>query len=319
MARRASKSSPARPRALAASADTAGAPASSSAVNRPCGAPYTRASKRLQKRKASDAPVPPASRTAPSEGSSVEVGPTGDPAELVVASQSSPGANAKGQEPAPRRQAPGKRKARKTADHQTAALSIRRSRWRRIHHQRPKVIRRTILQPTLSNRLRRLASLTATPQKMEISTGIQLDGARQLRRSLPLSMMLAADISVCARTLVLRPSPPPGLNFPTDPYPIATGPDDSPTYQLNRPLQQAMSEFVRKTGISLPRFVELLRGQTSDDYRPNKTIIPGQLTANCSEFKDIPQLLNIANNGIQVRLTKPLPRQAHPPQNHPSA
>ncbi|EGZ11141.1 hypothetical protein PHYSODRAFT_337894 [Phytophthora sojae] len=305
MARRASKSSPARPRALAASADTAGAPASSVGESAPGTSSSDSAaaaagpspsqgqpSKRLQKRKASDAPVPPASRTAPNEGSSVEVGPTGDPADLVVASQSSPGANAKGQEPAPRCQAPGKRKARKTADHQTAALSIRRSRWRRIHHQRPKV---------------------------EISTGIQLDGARQLRRSLPLSMMLAADISVCARTLVLRPSPPPGLNFPTDPYPIATGPDDSPTYQLNRPLQQAMSEFVRKTGISLPRFVELLRGQTSDDYRPNKAIIPGQLTANCSEFKDIPQLLNIANNGIQVRLTKPLPRQAHPPQNHPSA
>ncbi|EGZ08231.1 hypothetical protein PHYSODRAFT_254090 [Phytophthora sojae] len=159
MARRASKSSPARPRAIAASADTAGAPASSvgesapetssdsaaaaagpspsqgqrslpstgRVVRRTRQSEPTRASKRLQKRNASDAPVPPASRTASSEGSSVEVGPTGDPADLVVASQSSPGANAKGQEPAPRRQAPGKRKVRKTVDHQTAALSIRRA------------------------------------------------------------------------------------------------------------------------------------------------------------------------------------------------
>ncbi|OWZ11221.1 LOW QUALITY PROTEIN: Secreted protein [Phytophthora megakarya] len=39
---------------------------------------------------------------------------------------------------------------------------------------------------------------------------------------------------------------------------------------LNQPLQKALSEFVRRMKPSLPSFVELIRGQTEDNNRPNK-------------------------------------------------
>lgn len=43
---------------------------------------------------------------------------------------------------------------------------------------------------------------------------------------------------------------------------------------LNKPLQSVLSEFVRRTRTPLPAFVELLRGQSADDYRPNKNMVP---------------------------------------------
>ncbi|EGZ06939.1 hypothetical protein PHYSODRAFT_405508, partial [Phytophthora sojae] len=90
-------------------------------------------------------------------------------------------------------------------------------------------------------------------------------------------------------------------------------------YYLNKALQSVLSEFVRRTRIGLPELVELLRGQTSDDFRPNKNMIPAVLRQACRDYKYLPHLLDIAESGARVPLAGPLPRQSVRPPNHRSA
>ncbi|RLN75296.1 hypothetical protein BBJ28_00027040, partial [Nothophytophthora sp. Chile5] len=65
-----------------------------------------------------------------------------------------------------------------------------------------------------------------------------------------------------------------GIELPTDNYPVSRNGDAGPEFLLNEPLQHALSELARRTGASLPAFVELVRGQTPSDYRPNKNLVP---------------------------------------------
>ncbi|OWZ15636.1 LOW QUALITY PROTEIN: Secreted protein [Phytophthora megakarya] len=63
-------------------------------------------------------------------------------------------------------------------------------------------------------------------------------------------------------------------------------------------MQHALSECARRSGASLPAFVEVVRGQTSDEYRPNKNLVPSEV--------------------VEVRLRKEPPRQQLRPPNHDS-
>ncbi|OWZ12162.1 hypothetical protein PHMEG_00014717 [Phytophthora megakarya] len=50
---------------------------------------------------------------------------------------------------------------------------------------------------------------------------------------------------------------------------ITAAPALSPP-SLNKPFQQVLSEYIRRTQLSLQRFIELLRSQSTDNYRPIK-------------------------------------------------
>ncbi|ETN06449.1 hypothetical protein PPTG_23382 [Phytophthora nicotianae INRA-310] len=90
-------------------------------------------------------------------------------------------------------------------------------------------------------------------------------------------------------------------------------------FQLNKPLQAAMSKYIRRARPSLQKFVELVRCQTPGDYRPNKAILPGLLQRTCQGYPKLDALLRIANEGARIDLIRPLPKQDGFPRNHPSA
>lgn len=87
---------------------------------------------------------------------------------------------------------------------------------------------------------------------------------------------------------------------------------------LNKALQAVLSEFVRRTRISLPNFVELMRGQTADDYRPNKLMLPDVLRSTCSGYRHLDALLDIASSGVRAPLLHSPPPQYSYPANHKS-
>ncbi|TYZ58690.1 hypothetical protein PybrP1_001949 [[Pythium] brassicae (nom. inval.)] len=101
--------------------------------------------------------------------------------------------------------------------------------------------------------------------------------------------------------------------------PAATPLTDGRSRSLNPTLKATMSEFVRRTHISLPRLAELVRGQTADDYRPNKSILLADLARACRGYRHLDRLLKIAHEGVSVKLAAPLPRQSGPPRNRGSA
>lgn len=77
-----------------------------------------------------------------------------------------------------------------------------------------------------------------------------------------------------------------------------------------------LSEFIRRTRITLPALTELIHGQTVDDYRPKKSMVPAVLEVSCQGYRHLPCLLDIAQSGARVPWTHPLPRQTLRPPNH---
>ncbi|GMF64690.1 unnamed protein product [Phytophthora lilii] len=110
-----------------------------------------------------------------------------------------------------------------------------------------------------------------------------------------------------------------GIELPPDDYPVCRDGDAGPEFLLNKPLQHALSELARRTGTSLPAFVELVRGQTPRDYRPNKILVPEVLEKLCKDYKHLDALQKIVQEGVEVRLKQPPPLQRQRPPNHGSA
>lgn len=83
-----------------------------------------------------------------------------------------------------------------------------------------------------------------------------------------------------------------GLEFPHAVYPVSRASTEGPEFLLHHPMKRVLSEFVRRTKMPLAQFVELVRCQTLEDYRPNKHLVPAVL-ANVSlisrSFKQLPQ------------------------------
>ncbi|EEY70503.1 uncharacterized protein PITG_22794 [Phytophthora infestans T30-4] len=84
-------------------------------------------------------------------------------------------------------------------------------------------------------------------------------------------------------------------------------------------MQRSLSELVRRSALSLPALVELVRGQKERDYRPNKNLVPAVLGGLCREYKHLAQVLKIAREGVEVQLKEALPRQSVHPVNYGSA
>ncbi|OWZ06186.1 LOW QUALITY PROTEIN: hypothetical protein PHMEG_00021592 [Phytophthora megakarya] len=101
----------------------------------------------------------------------------------------------------------------------------------------------------------------------------------------------SATLDKCMREFGIKP--------PATDYPISRTGASGTEFLLNKPLQRAISELARTSGSTLSTFVEMIRGQTVEDYRPNKNLI--------------------AEEGVEVRLLKkPLIQHVRPP-NHDSA
>ncbi|OWZ01969.1 hypothetical protein PHMEG_00026554, partial [Phytophthora megakarya] len=81
---------------------------------------------------------------------------------------------------------------------------------------------------------------------------------------------------------------------------------------LNTELQTDLSEFVRRSIIKLPQFVELMRGQANDGSRPNKRMI-------LEGYGDVDTFVEIAKFGARAPLVRQ-PAQRRPyPKKHKSA
>ncbi|POM78809.1 LOW QUALITY PROTEIN: Hypothetical protein PHPALM_3620 [Phytophthora palmivora] len=89
-----------------------------------------------------------------------------------------------------------------------------------------------------------------------------------------------------------------GLSLPSESYPLSRPGADGPEFLLNSPLQRALSEYARRSRLSLAAFVELIRGQTSSDYRPNKNMVPAVIDELCKDYRHLDQLKEIVLNGF---------------------
>ncbi|KAG6612031.1 Integrase catalytic core protein [Phytophthora cinnamomi] len=63
----------------------------------------------------------------------------------------------------------------------------------------------------------------------------------------------------------------------------------------------------------------MVRGQTVNDYRPNKSLVPAVLNEVCRGYEHLEELQKIVHCGVEVRLSKKPPRQVQWPPNHGSA
>ncbi|KAG2841730.1 hypothetical protein PC119_g4736 [Phytophthora cactorum] len=91
-----------------------------------------------------------------------------------------------------------------------------------------------------------------------------------------------------------------GIELPCDEYPLSRPGVDGPEFLLNTPLQHALSEYARRSRISLQAFVELVRGQTASGYRPNKNLVPEVLNELCKDYKHLECLQKIVREGVEI-------------------
>eukprot|EP00644_Phytophthora_capsici_P011543 jgi/Phyca11/128908/e_gw1.79.95.1 len=107
---------------------------------------------------------------------------------------------------------------------------------------------------------------------------------------------------------------PPASNYPTSQEGL-TGTE----FLLNKPLQRALSDLARRSALPLSEFVELVRGQTTSDYRPNKNMVQSVLENVCKGYRHLDLLQKIVQEGVEVKLEMPPPLQSVRPPNHGSA
>ncbi|KAL3668566.1 hypothetical protein V7S43_006648 [Phytophthora oleae] len=84
-------------------------------------------------------------------------------------------------------------------------------------------------------------------------------------------------------------------------------------------MQTVLAEYVRRTHVTLPQFIELLRGQSESDNRPTKAIIPNVAHGLCEGHGRFDDLIITASEGIHVTTSQSLPPQPSRPNTHPPA
>ena len=109
------------------------------------------------------------------------------------------------------------------------------------------------------------------------------------------------------------------LQLPVTQFPVyEQNQDGDHRFLLNEPLKAVLSSCIRMARPSLPQFVELLRNQTHNDYRPNKNLCPATTRSICKGYDKLETLLKIAREGIRVQTSRPPCRQRVRPTNHGS-
>jgi hypothetical protein len=90
-------------------------------------------------------------------------------------------------------------------------------------------------------------------------------------------------------------------------------------YQLNHTLQRALSDLVLTARLSLPDVVALVRGQSTDDPRPNKALFPERYNLLLQGYRHRELLSNIAAHGVVPVWNRAEPPRQSAPSNHQSA
>ncbi|EGZ20813.1 hypothetical protein PHYSODRAFT_489139 [Phytophthora sojae] len=90
-------------------------------------------------------------------------------------------------------------------------------------------------------------------------------------------------------------------------------------YLLDRNKQSVYSEFIRRSGMQLPEFVRLLRGETEQDPRPNKSLIEPTSLSAWQSYRYETQWAEIVQHGVCPRWKSGFAVQDAPPANHGSA
>ncbi|ETK95462.1 hypothetical protein L915_01610 [Phytophthora nicotianae] len=88
---------------------------------------------------------------------------------------------------------------------------------------------------------------------------------------------------------------------------------------IDRDKQCAYSELLRRSKMSLPDFIRLVRGETSEDPRPNKALgVPDHLPC-WRSYKYRDEWRQIVTHGIRPTWSSAFTSQQQPPKNHGSA
>ncbi|ETP37562.1 hypothetical protein F442_14631 [Phytophthora nicotianae P10297] len=88
---------------------------------------------------------------------------------------------------------------------------------------------------------------------------------------------------------------------------------------LDSSKQSALSQLVQRRRYSLPELVELVRGQTARDRRPNKALCPKRYDLLLRGYRHQRLLQSIATDGVCPGWLRPEPHQNKRPANHHSA
>jgi hypothetical protein len=88
---------------------------------------------------------------------------------------------------------------------------------------------------------------------------------------------------------------------------------------LNTSLQAALSTLVSDHGYTVQALVELVRGQTADDFRPNKALCPRRLAHLLGGYKFAGLVCSVAGQGIRPRWKTSALMLSHGAKNHQSA
>lgn len=91
-----------------------------------------------------------------------------------------------------------------------------------------------------------------------------------------------------------------------------------PKYQLDASKQTALSDLVINHGFRLQQVVELSRGQTKSDPRPNKALSPRRPQQLLRGYQHCELVCRAATIGIDPEWATHQPKQVHIPQNHRS-
>ena len=83
-------------------------------------------------------------------------------------------------------------------------------------------------------------------------------------------------------------------------------------------LIRATTDLVVREKMSVAALCRFVRGQTTEDNRPNKALDIINLETDLQGFPDKDILLDIARNGVKSHMKKTLAPQKTPPRNHPS-
>ncbi|ETI39620.1 hypothetical protein F443_14798 [Phytophthora nicotianae P1569] len=88
---------------------------------------------------------------------------------------------------------------------------------------------------------------------------------------------------------------------------------------ISKVLSDALSQLVQRRQYSLPELVELVRGQTARDRRPNKALCPKRYDLLLRGYRHQRLLQSIATDGVCPGWLRPEPHQNKRPANHHSA
>ena len=97
--------------------------------------------------------------------------------------------------------------------------------------------------------------------------------------------------------------------------PVSHGNRD--TLDLDWP--RALTLLAQRAQLSPAQLIELVRGQTACDYRPNKALYPEDISLLFHGYPHLTDMLSIAAEGFRIPRREPLPTQTSPPPNHGSA